>query len=125
MLATAWAMLAFMLFFHESRKAGATIGNQELSDLINREEGVVLDIRDAADFKTGHITESVNIPVKDLEKRSVELNRYKDKPVIVVCKFGQTATGATKTLKGLGFERVFKLRGGLSEWTGASLPLIK
>ncbi|CAA0078391.1 putative protein YibN [BD1-7 clade bacterium] len=125
MLAGAWLMLALMLFYHESRKAGPTVSNQELSDMVNREDGVVLDVRDGGEFKNGHITSSVNIPLKDLEKRSVELNRYKDKPVIVVCKFGQTATGATKTLRAEGFEKVFKLRGGITEWSAANLPLVK
>lgn len=124
-LAGAWLVLLFLLFFHESRKGGKAVGPQRLTGLVNREEGLVLDIRDGNEFRKGHITGAVNIPFKDLAGRVSEIDSHRDKPVIVVCKHGQSAGAAGKILKANGFEQVYKLTGGLSEWTAASLPLVK
>lgn len=118
------AVLAILLRY-EASKAGESIGVSQLSMLMNKEDGVVLDIRDGSDFKNGHIVESKHIPYRELVKRIAELNDHKDKPVIVVCKMGQSASPASKQLRAAGFSRVYKLSGGISEWQAASLPLVK
>ena len=79
----------------------------------------------AADYRQGHIVESINLPLAKLPERIAELERYRDKPVVLVCKFGQSANGAAKSLKENGFTRVFKLGGGISEWQGSQLPLVR
>jgi rhodanese-related sulfurtransferase len=124
-LVAAWMTLLYMILLHESRKAGKSVTPQQLSDMVNKQDGIVLDIRDNNEFRQGHIVGAVNIPFRDLEKRMQELAEQKNKPVIVVCKIGQTASSATKQLKSNGFDAVFKLSGGLSEWTAANLPLVK
>lgn len=125
LLATALAVLLLMLFYHESRKAGRAVTPQQLSDLVNRQDALVLDVRDSNEFRKGHITASVNIPFKDLAKRISEISSHQQKPVVVICKMGQHAGAATKQLRASGFEQVYRLGGGLSEWTAASLPLVK
>jgi rhodanese-related sulfurtransferase len=92
---------------------------------VNQHEGIVVDLRDAADYRQGHIVDSLNLPLAKLPERIAELERYRDKPVVLVCKLGQTASGAAKTLKEKGFTRVFKLGGGISEWQGSQLPLVR
>lgn len=124
-LAAAWMVLLYMILLHESRKAGKSVTPQQLSDLVNKQEGVVVDLRDANEFRQGHIVGSINIPFRDFGKRTAELSEKKTKPVIVVCKIGQSAGSATKQLKAEGFESVYKLAGGISEWTAANLPLVK
>ena len=120
-----WAGLFALLFWYESRKSGKTVSPQELSNLVNRQEGVVVDIRDHAEYSRGHIPGALNIPTAELEKRHVELNNHKQKPVSVVCNLGQFAGAATKQLKAAGFSDVYKLGGGISEWTASQLPLVK
>ena len=115
----------FLLMKHENRKAGAPVTSQMLSDLVNKHEGVVLDIRDGKEFRSGHITGSVHLAYTEFDKRLSELNAYKDQPVIVVCKMGQTAGAATKRLKAEGFTQVYKLTGGIGEWSASNLPLVK
>ena len=51
-----------MLIFHESRKAGPSVSPQQAINLINSEDGVFVDLRDAADYKQGHIIDALNIP---------------------------------------------------------------
>lgn len=125
MLAAALASLIIVLLQYESRKAGTGVTPQKLSDLVNREDGVVLDTRDSSEFNKGHIANSKHIVAANLDAHLSELNAYKDKPVIVVCNMGHTATGVTKRLKAEGFTAVYKLTGGITEWKGANLPLVK
>lgn len=124
-LVGAGLFVIFILLKHESRKAGAPVTPQMLSDLVNKHEGVVLDIRDNKEFRAGHITDSIHIAYTDFDKHLSELNAYKEKPVIVVCKIGQTAGAATKRLKEEGFTQVYKLSGGVGEWQSSSFPLVK
>jgi rhodanese-related sulfurtransferase len=53
-----------------------------------------------------------------------ELESFRDKKLILVCKFGQTAGAAGKQLAAAGFD-VAKLKGGMAEWQASSLPLVK
>lgn len=125
MLAVAWVVVFTLLMFHESRKSGKAVSPQQLSDLVNNQDALVVDLRDHSEYASGHITGAVNVPYHELIKRSVEFKDHKEKPVILVCKMGQHSTPASKQLKAAGFTEVFKLGGGLSEWTAANLPLVK
>ena len=125
MLVGAWLALVALLLTHENRKAGQSVLPQQVSNLLNTASGKVVDIRDSNEFRQGHIIDAINIPERDLEKRLVELNEYKDTPLIVVCKIGQNAGAVSKQLKAQGFTAVYKLTGGISEWTAANFPLVK
>jgi len=83
----------------------------------------VLDIREKKEFKAGHIVDALNIPFTSLATRKDEL-KDKARPVIVVCKSGQTASAASKMLKDAGFAEVYRLSGGMMDWTGNNLPVV-
>jgi rhodanese-related sulfurtransferase len=121
----ALAVLLGLLIAHESRKGGAALSPAQLTDLVNREEAVVLDLRDANEFRQGHIVSSINMPFGKLSERIAELERYRDRPVVVVCKMGHHSGAVAKTLKEKGFERVYRLGGGILEWQGANLPTVR
>ncbi|MEL0259810.1 MAG: rhodanese-like domain-containing protein, partial [Halieaceae bacterium] len=91
-----------MLVLHEGRKSGPALSINEAVQLINVEGGVFLDIRDAGDFARGHITDALHIPAASLADRYAELEKFRDKPIVVVCKMGQSAGPATKTLRAQG-----------------------
>ena len=124
-LFTAAIVLMLLLMNHERRKGGPSISPAQLTMLVNQHEGVIVDLRDNADFRQGHIVDSINLPAARLAERVSELERYRDKPVVLVCKFGQSSAAAAKTLKAQGFAKVFKLGGGITEWQGANLPLVR
>ena len=109
----------------ESRRGGAKISAQGAVTLINKDEAVVLDIRDRKDFNEGRITGSVNIPLNSLKSRVNELNKHKDKQIIVVDKMGQHAAMAVKQLNAEGFSNVVRLNGGITDWKASNLPLVK
>ncbi|APV48421.1 hypothetical protein BWI17_01200 [Betaproteobacteria bacterium GR16-43] len=102
---------------------GDTLGTLEATRLMNQPATLVLDIRDDKDFAAGHLPRARHIPLKELEARSTEIQKFKDKPVLVTCRSGNRSGSATRLLKKLGFNNVFHLKGGLVAWEQASLPV--
>ncbi|WP_372609581.1 rhodanese-like domain-containing protein [Halomonas sp.] len=126
LLVAAFLMVLFAWIFYELRNSGASgVNSSEATQLINREDAVVVDIREANDFKAGHIAGARNIPQSKLDVRMTELNKVKDKPIIVVCKHGQSSGAAMGKLTTAGFERVIKLKGGITQWQTDGMPVVK
>jgi rhodanese-related sulfurtransferase len=113
-----------MLIAHETRKAGPSLSPQQATNLVNSENGVFVDLRDAAAYKKGHIVDAVHLPVAKLAERRSELDAYRDRPVVLVCNMGQHAGAAAKQLGAAGFNRVYKMSGGMMEWTNLQLPTV-
>lgn len=124
-LVGALVALACALAFTEMRKGGRAIGSHGLTQLVNKDSAIVVDVREKADFNKGHIVGSLHIPYSKLQEKIGELSSYKDKPVIVVDAAGQHGSTATKILKDAGLTQVMKLKGGISTWQADSLPLAK
>ena len=113
-----------MLINHEARKAGPALTPQQAINLVNSDGGVFVDLRDGAAFKKGHIVEARHIPLAKLAERRTELDPWRDKPVVLVCNMGQQAGAAGKQLKAAGFSRVYKMAGGMMEWSNLQLPTV-
>lgn len=90
--------------------------------LVNREDAVLLDVRDQAEFDAGHIQHARHIPVQSLNARLDDLERYKNQAVVVYCNSGHRALTAAKMLQTAGFEKVRILAGGLKAWETAGQP---
>ena len=106
-------------------KAFQFVQPNDATRLINREDAVVLDIRDTPDFEKGHILNAVHIPVKSLEEKLKKIEKYKEKPVIVSCRTGQQSHNACSLLAKKGFQKLYNLKGGVLAWQSANLPLTK
>lgn len=115
--------LAAIVFFHQ-RTASKGVGPQQAVMLINRRDAVIVDIREKKEFDSGHIVDSIHIPLAKLKQRITELKKHTEKPVVVVCKLGQQSGEAAKTLQEAGHTEVYKLSGGLAEWKAQSMPLV-
>lgn len=102
---------------------GASVNTLQATQMMNRENALVLDVREPAAYAAGHILGARNLPLGELEKRAEELDKHKKKPVIVACETGTTSTRAVKVLKARGFENVVNLSGGFRAWLQASLPV--
>ena len=99
---------------------------QELTLAVNREDGIVLDIRAEKDFKASHIIDAKHITTEKVNNSDfVALEKYKDKPIIVVCAAGITAAKVANQLYKAGFNKACLLKGGMNAWTGAGLPVVK
>ena len=117
--------LLVAFFVNEGKQGGAAIGTTNLVTLVNREGAVILDIRDNKEYSAGHIAGAVNMPFAAVDSRIGELEDYKEKPVVIVCKMGQHSSSAGKKLKAQGFTDVRRLSGGMSEWSASNLPVVK
>jgi rhodanese-related sulfurtransferase len=127
-LSSAWLVVAGMIIysFLGSRLRGfSSINAAMATQLINREDAVILDVREDNEYREGHIVNSVHIPASYLNDRMKELEKYKNKPIIVGCRSGQRSSQACATLKKQGFEAVYNLSGGIMAWKNDNLPLTK
>lgn len=124
-LASAWVAAVLLLLYHEGRRGGASVSPQQLSTMVNSQQAAVIDLRDPADFRKGHIVDSINIPYAKLGDHWGELDKLRERPLILVCKIGQSAGAAGKQMRARGFSQIYRLRGGISEWLAQQLPLIK
>ena len=104
---------------------GPWVNTLAATQLINRSDAIVVDLRSAEDFAKGHILGARNIPLADLERRSAELDKHKAKPVILHCGDGSRAGGAVAALRKKGFDSVHNLAGGFTAWQQAGLPIEK
>jgi rhodanese-related sulfurtransferase len=120
-----FAVLLALFIRNETQRGGRGVSPQELVNLVNREGAVVLDVRDSKEFAAGHIVDAVNVPHTSLESRLAELEKYKEKPVTIVCKMGQHAGTAGAMLRKAGFASVSRLSGGMTEWRNQNLPVVK
>ncbi|MEM8562644.1 MAG: rhodanese-like domain-containing protein [Pseudomonadota bacterium] len=123
-LTLALLVVIVMLILHESRKSGPSVTPQQAINLVNAEQGVFVDLRDNAEFQKGHIVEAMHIPSTKLESRIAELEKFKEKPVVLVCKMGQQSSAAGKQLKAAGYTQVYKMTGGMMEWSNLQLPVV-
>jgi len=117
--------LLLMDVFGASLKGYPSASPGEVTQLINREDAVVLDIREDNEFHTGHIVNAVHIPLGFLKDRRPELEKYKNRPIIAVCRSGSRSGQACSQLKKAGFENIYNLKGGMMAWQHASLPIDK
>lgn len=124
-LTTAFLVVLALLIFTEGRKAGKAVNSQQATILLNRENAVLVDVRPKKDYATGHIVDSINIPLDSFATRMVELEKHKDKPIILACANGQHAGPASKQLTAAGYKNVSRLAHGIGGWRGDNLPLVK
>lgn len=102
---------------------GNALNATQATQLINREDAQVIDVREPGEYANGHLPEARNIPLARIEERAGELDKYKDSPLLVVCQTGARSASACKQLGKLGFSRVHNLEGGIDAWRTAGLPL--
>lgn len=124
-LAIGSGLMLLLPMFKKSTGGVPNLTPAEAVTLINRSNALVLDVRDEAEFASGHITEAKHIPLNALESRIAELAKYKNKPIVVNCQRGVRGAKACDILRKAEFTQVHHLQGGLNAWQEAKLPTIK
>jgi rhodanese-related sulfurtransferase len=105
--------------------AGPTINTLEATQMMNRSDAIVIDLRAADEFARGHVLGARNISLADLEKRAADLEKHKAKPVIVYDADANRSGAALPVLRKAGFASVHNLAGGYPAWQQAGLPVEK
>ena len=125
LLVGAFVLLLILFIRNEMSRGGKAVNAQQLVHLVNNENALVVDVRDKSEYDQGHIVDSINIPFSSLEGRLSELEKHKERPLVVACKMGQHSGSAGTMLRKNGFENVSRLTGGLADWRGQNLPVVK
>ncbi|MFT4020296.1 MAG: rhodanese-like domain-containing protein [Acinetobacter sp.] len=115
------AVLIVLFFVFEGQRSGRKISPQSLGILVKVKNAILIDLRDAKDFREGHISGSRNIPYSQLSSHVEEL-KTSERPLVFICNLGQVAGNA---LQQVGHSDSYRLDGGISNWKAQGLPLIK
>jgi rhodanese-related sulfurtransferase len=127
LIAVALVSGAMLLWPYVRRVGGGpSVSAAQATQLINREDALVLDVRDPGEYGTGHILGAKHVPLARIEGAGAEIAaKRKDKPVIVYCDNGSRSSKAAAALRSQGFAKVVTLSGGLGAWQQAGLPVEK
>ncbi len=124
-LSSLFATFLAALLFTERQRGGKSVSPQQTVMMLNKEQAVIVDVRDKKETSEGIIRGSLLIPFSSLKERASELEKHKEKIIIVADKMGQHSGTAVRTLRSAGFTNVQRLAGGVVEWKSANLPLAK
>jgi len=118
--------VGFLVYTEYSRVVGGvkSVSPYQATQLLNGGEAMFVDVRDDSEFKKGHVLEATNIPLSALDQRLHELEKYKDKDLVLYCDSGMRSQKAGAKLKKSGFSKMHTMAGGLAAWEKSSLPLV-
>ena len=122
------AVVAFLPRLIGNLRRGPMIDIPDFRQRLDRENNMlVLDVRTPEDFvgEQGHIGEAVNIPVENLQQRIDEIGNYLEQPVAIVCRTDKKSAKAALLLTEAGFADVHIVRGGMTKWLEAGLPVVR
>lgn len=126
LILVAFASGAMLIWPTVRRNAGGPwVDTLRATQMINREDAVVVDVREVGEYARVHILGARNLPLGELERRVAELEKHKSKPLILCCDSGNRSGKAISILRQHGFERVQNLSGGFGAWQQAGLPVEK
>lgn len=127
-LSLTFVALVALLVATEVRRRGQGFNEltpMEATQLMNRRPTLMLDVREDAEYQEGHVVNALHIPLGQLEQRTKELEKHKNKAIIAYCRTGSRSATASARLHKKGFENVYNLRGGISAWQRDNLPLTR
>ena len=126
LIAVAFVSGAMLIWPMARRGAGGpSVNTLEATQLINRQDALVLDVREQAEYAQSHILNSRGLPLSQLEARIGDIEKFKDQPVIVYCANGNRSSTAAAVMRKRGFSNAVNLRGGFAAWQQAGLPVQK
>lgn len=99
------------------------VGITEATQLINHHDALVLDVREDQEYAGGRVPHAKHIPLRQLSGRVQELEKFKSKPIIAICRSGSRSGHGCSVLRKNGFEQVYNLSGGMMAWQQANMPV--
>jgi len=93
--------------------------------LMNHEKGVLVDVREPAEYRGGHIPNALNLPLSGLATGLKQIEKHMARPLIICCRTSQRSARAAVALRKHGFASVQVLAGGITAWQRENLPVEK
>ena len=118
------SLLLIILEFIKLRRGTQQLTPAEAVQLFNHQNAAIIDLRSSDLFSSGHIVDSVSIPLSDLTKQPQKADKFKSRPIVLVCATGQESQRAATILNAQGLNAQI-LAGGIQAWRTADMPLIK
>ena len=125
LIAVTSGLMLLWSFFGNRIRGLKEVDNPAALQLINHKNALVLDVRDESEFHAGHIRGAKLIPLLKLKDRLGELERYREKPIVVICRSGSRSSTACALLGKNEFGQAYSLQGGITAWQKADLPVEK
>lgn len=94
----------------------------EAAEMVETKNAVIIDVREQSEWDESHIPGAIHIPLGEVKNRLVELEAYKDQPIVMQCRSGRRSAIAGNLLLEAGFEDVSNLKGGILAWSKDKLP---
>jgi rhodanese-related sulfurtransferase len=125
LIAVAFVSGAMLIWPYVRRAtAGPSVSPSQATQLINREDALVLDVREPGEYGGGHILGARNVPLSRIDAGGAEIaGKNKDRPVILYCESGNRSAKAAAALRSQGYTKVLNLAGGIGAWQQAGLPV--
>jgi phage shock protein E len=98
-----------------------TVDVQTVADIMNREDVILIDVREQYEYDEAHIPGITLIPLGEVPQRLDEIPT--DKTVIMTCRSGNRSGQATDFLRKNGFDNVHNMAGGINAWQSAGLDV--
>lgn len=99
------------------------LGPSAIVPVMNRDDAVVIDVREPNEYREGHLANAELIPLGELNQKLDKLAKHKDQPVVVYCRSGNRSARACRMLAKHGFEDLYNLAGGILAWENEKLPV--
>jgi rhodanese-related sulfurtransferase len=115
-------VIAYIIFEIKQDPGQMEVSAEQAISLYNHEHAVIIDIRSKESYEGGHIVGAISMTAEHLQNNK-KLQKYAQKPLIIVCNSGRTSLIAVKSLHKEGFNRALSLAGGMNAWQAAGLPL--
>ena len=116
---------ALLLWPTLARRGRGGLSAAAATQLINRRNAVVVDLRAAAEFTGGHLPSARHVEFAELQAKVGQLAKNKSNPVLLVCQNGQQSNKAARIVRDAGFAEVHVLEGGVNAWKQAGMPVVK
>jgi rhodanese-related sulfurtransferase len=114
-----------LLAWPSLRRSNAGLSSAEATQLINRRNAAVIDLRPAADFAAGHLPAARSIDPAELATRLAQTVKNKKTPLLFVCQDGRQSQKAIKLAVEAGYAEAHGLQGGVAAWKQAGMPIVK
>ena len=110
-------LIVGFLFYSRAQANVPTISPEEAREYLTNSNYQFIDVRTDDEYDSGHIPNSMHIPLHQIQDRMSEIDSLKNKNIIVYCRSGARSSKATKILVEAGFD-VLNLSGGVLSWKG-------
>jgi rhodanese-related sulfurtransferase len=117
-------LLVLIVEMLRAKRRGAAMTPARVTQMINREQAVILDLRAQEIFRKGHIIDAISMTPQEVQENSKKLEKYKNKPIVLVCAMGMESQKTAALLQKQGYN-VCCLSGGMRAWTNAEMPVVK